>query len=320
MHAVIAWVNGDDPVHRAKRLKYSGKTADVNSDDIGGETRFKSMGEIHWCVASINRFAPFISKIFIVSDAQDPNLGDFLSDNFEHPIPIEIVDHKVLFRGYEAVLPTFNSLSIETMLFNIPGLDEQFVYFNDDFMLLSEIKPEDWFDKEGRAVVQATRWSAWFAALLRAIKPDKNGHKPFGHKDAMLNAADLLGKDHFWYFGHAPSPLLKSVLRDWFEKNQGALEENISYRFRNPLQYNPQQLFCLLAEDMELLKITSPHNHQLFLKPDASKPDYMRKHLKRADANPHLMYGCVNSLDKAAPEERDLWTEWINRRLGLKEK
>ena len=318
MHAVISWVNGDDPVHRAKRMKYMGLTPDSASDDIGGDTRFRSLGEIHWCVASINRFAPFISKIFIITDAQDPHLGEFLVENFENPIPVEIVDHKDLFKGYEAVLPTFNSLSIETMLWNIEGLDEEFVYFNDDFMLLSEIKPEDWFDKEGRAVIQATRWSAWVAAFLRVIKPTKNGHKPFGYKDSLLNAADLLGKNHFWYFGHTPSPLLRSVLRNWFENNPAALEENISYRFRNPLQYNPQELFCLLAEDMDRLKVTSPKHHQLFLKPDANRPEYMAERLKRADSNPQLMYGCVNSLDKGSDDDRQLFVDWINRRLGIR--
>lgn len=318
MDVVITWVDGDDPVHRAKRMKYMGLTPDSTMDDIGGETRFKAMGEIGWSVASINRFAPFVRKIFIVTDSQDPHLSDFLAENFKRPIPIELIDHKEIFKGYEAALPTFNSLSIETMLWNIPGLDEQFVYFNDDFMLLAPISPGDWFDGEGRAVCEANRFSSMFASILRAVKPKKNGHKPFGYKDAMLNASDLLEKKYFWLYGHCPAPMLKSVLRDYFESNREIMEENISFRFRDPVQFSPQQLFCLLAEDMGKLKIVSPKGRHALLKPDKSKPDYLRKRLERIDGKPTVKYGCINSLDRGSEEDQKLFAEWINKRLGLR--
>ena len=58
---------------------------------------------------------------------------------------VSIVDHKDLFEEYSEYLPTFNSLSIETMLYRIPGLAEQFIYFNDDFFLANNTKLEDFF-------------------------------------------------------------------------------------------------------------------------------------------------------------------------------
>ena len=63
--AVITWVDGDDPRHRAKRQQF-GTQKMLNTDDIAGNTRYKSVGEIFYCVASINRFAPWINKIYIV--------------------------------------------------------------------------------------------------------------------------------------------------------------------------------------------------------------------------------------------------------------
>ena len=69
--AVITWVDGEDPVHEAKRRKY-GHPSLFKVNDIAGSTRYTSVGEIFWCVASLNRFAPWINRIFIVTDAQDP--------------------------------------------------------------------------------------------------------------------------------------------------------------------------------------------------------------------------------------------------------
>lgn len=98
---VIAWVDGNDPKHQAKMKPYLDPQS-AKSDDIAGPTRFRSEGEIFYCVASILRFAPFVRKIFIVTDEQNPHLEEFVQKNFpDNRTPIEIVDHKILFRGYE---------------------------------------------------------------------------------------------------------------------------------------------------------------------------------------------------------------------------
>ena len=51
--AVITWEDGNDPRHRAKREQYGDKKS-LNRDDIAGSTRYTSIGEIMYCVASIN--------------------------------------------------------------------------------------------------------------------------------------------------------------------------------------------------------------------------------------------------------------------------
>ena len=110
---VITWVDGDDPAHKNKKnLHLTGKN-ETSHDDIAGATRYRSTGEIFYCVASILRYAPWVHKIYIVTDNQDPHVDEFVARNFpENKTPIEIVDHTVIFRGYEQYLPTFNSLSI----------------------------------------------------------------------------------------------------------------------------------------------------------------------------------------------------------------
>ena len=56
--AVITWVDGNDPVHRRKRMTYANPDM-LLADDIAGDTRFVEVGEIAWCVASIKQVAMF---------------------------------------------------------------------------------------------------------------------------------------------------------------------------------------------------------------------------------------------------------------------
>ena len=316
--AVITWVDGDDPVHIAKRAAYSGVGEVVRRDDIGGATRFRSVGEIRFCVASILRFAPFIRRIFIVTDAQNPNLDGFVSRHFpDSRIPVIIVDHRELFRGYEQYLPTFNSLSIETMLYRIPGLSEHFVYFNDDVFLAAPVTPRDWF-REDKTVCYGESFSTAAARFLRAVKPKKHGAKSFGYKDAMLNAADVLGRRSFPHIQHTPFALRRSVYESFYASHADVLEENARHRFRDASQYNPQVLFYMLAAGEGKCIMEPSRGRYVFLKPGADKKGYMERKLSEADRHRGLLFGCVNSLDAAPAEERRIFTEWIERRLGVR--
>ena len=73
---VISWVNGRDPRHRLKMAPYLGRSLAIH-DDINGDTRFNSEGEIFLCLASILRFAPFVNRIFIITDEQNKAIGIF---------------------------------------------------------------------------------------------------------------------------------------------------------------------------------------------------------------------------------------------------
>ena len=46
---VITWVDGDAPEHRAKRAEYGGGVVAAR-DDVGGQVRYSSAGEIFYCV------------------------------------------------------------------------------------------------------------------------------------------------------------------------------------------------------------------------------------------------------------------------------
>lgn len=206
--AVITWVDGDDPRHIAKRRLY-GTPSMFKADDVAGSTRFSSLGEIFWCVASLNRFAPWLNKIYIVTDGQDPGLDKFISGTFpQGHIPMEIVDHKVIFRGYEDYLPSFNSVSIETMTWRIPGLGDHFIELNDDFMLNAPVTPKEFFTCDGKPICYAKRYSVALTRFTRLFKHRKDGSKKVTFKELMLNAASIAGSRSFYFrLGHTPRAL-----------------------------------------------------------------------------------------------------------------
>lgn len=314
--AVITWVDGDDISHREKRRRYASADELVN-DDVAGEIRFKSVGEIRYCVASILRFAPFIRKIFIVTDGQDPCLDGFINAEFpDRTTEIEIVDHKAIFEGYESCLPVFNSLTIETVLWRIPGLSDHFIYFNDDVMLAAPVEPEDFFVGD-KLVCYASRMSWHFAAFLRWAKHLGRSHKVFGFKDAMINSASLIGRHStFLLFDHIPHTVLRDVLEDYFTAHPEDLKSNISHRFRDPSQYNTQELCYLLAKEQGRSVIRSSKDDYLYIYP-RSKKNYIDDKIKRFDACPKAKFLCVNSLNNASPEEVDKVLSWLEKRLGL---
>jgi len=314
---VISWVDGNDPAHKSKIQPYL-STKVRKSEDIAGTTRYGSVGEVFYCVASIYRFAPFVRKIFIITDNQNPNLDTFIQQNFpESTIQIEIIDHAVLFRGYEQFLPVFNSRTIETCTFRIPDLSENYVYFNDDFFLARPVQPEDWYCDD--RIVAYGHWrNIILDKLLWLIKPLKNGHKPVGFKDSMLlSALKLKRKWTYFHLEHIPHPLKKSVLEVFFTKNQELLLSNISYKFRSAKQFNTQALYYLLMFEANRAILTPTKNVFLYLKPVRRGANYITRKLNTFEQQKAIKFCCMGSLDMATEADRNELLLWLQRLLKI---
>lgn len=93
--------------------------------------RFADHNELMYSLRSIEKYAPWIRNIFLVTNGQVPNWLDV-----NHP-KIHLVNHSTIFPNKNH-LPTFNSLAIESHLYEIPGLSDDFIYLNDD-MLFCEL-------------------------------------------------------------------------------------------------------------------------------------------------------------------------------------
>ena len=134
MDAVITYVNGLDP-----KWQESFRTS------IGGSSKgkqYRDWGTLRYLLRGIERHLPFVRNVYLVvsGESQVPEWADRAQ--------LKIVLHRDIIP--ESFLPVFNSSAIEMFLHRIPGLDEEFLYLNDDFFPLRDCKP-DYFFREGKA-------------------------------------------------------------------------------------------------------------------------------------------------------------------------
>lgn len=312
--AVVLWVDGDDPAHIAKRVKYMHNGREAQHNDVAGTVRYRQTGEINFCIASILRFAPFVRKIHIVTDNQNPHLEQLIALNFpDNKIPVEIVDHKVIFRGYEQYLPTFNAYAIESMLWRIPDLAEHFIYFNDDVMLVSPARRSDFFTDEGWPVAYAYRHKSFTARLLRAIRPRRGGHRKLVWRDSMLNSADILGLHGFLRIKHTTHQLCRSFFERYYAAHPDTLLRNISHRFRVPENFNAQTLFYMAKEQMGECRVESPLNKYIYIKSKLPADE----ELKQYDDN-RVLFCCINSMCDGSQEDMEQIVTWLSKRLDIR--
>ncbi len=307
---VLPWVDGGDPVLAAKRAKYAG-TVTLENNEVGGPARYTSFGEIRWTVASILRFAPFVRKIFIVTDGQDPDLGGMLREHFpDRADDVVIVDHSVIFRSREAYLPTFNSNSIDTLIWNIPDLSEHYLYMNDDEMLIRPVSVEDFFP-DGKVVCYAHRYSAALVRLWRLLRP-----KHVGYKEAMLRALELMGgRGHILYLGHTPCPMLKSWSQRWAQERPDMIERNLKYKFRDVAQFEVQEAFYVDMEHRGRMVLVSDLEAGLVLKHHKMTDEYVDEKLALFSADKTRKFVCFNSLDGCSPEAQKRIAAWLDARI-----
>lgn len=296
---VIAWVDGDDPKLKQKRQSYQ-KTTQVASDAVSA-TRFASNNEIYFNVASILKYVPFCRYIYIVSDEQQPKfIEEFAAQGICAKDKIRIIDHKQIFAGYEQFLPTFNTRSIETMLCNIPGLSDYFIYLNDDFFFNQPAQIEDFLNDSKMIVYGHWRSSLPLKAKLNYRKTlQKLVGKPVQpkHVIAQMLGAQLAGMNKFFEIHHYPHIVDKNILRNFLLSQPPLLAKQIQYKFRDVEQFNPISL-------MNHLKIKQG---EVTLKPeivinylkDERSVDSFIKGLQ----DPEIKYGCIQSMDQLPSDE-----------------
>ena len=317
--AVITWVDGDDPRHKAKREKY-GNTTIASRDDVAGTTRFRSVGEIFYCVASLNRFAPWLNKIYIVTDEQDPMLDDKIKELFpEGHIPMEIVDHKTIFEGYEEYLPTFNSVSIESMTWRIPGLSEHYIEFNDDLILAAPTTPEDFFTEDGKVVCYGKRYGALDLFTSPLLGHHDCNSKLVTFRRMMYNATKITGKfSGLIRLYHTPKPLRRSIYEEFFREHPEHLRNNIRHRFRNIEQYNVQVIQYILLYNKGLCTLRRAYSQLLYMNSMATD-DYVSERLAQFSQLPNHKFGCFNSIDQMTEWGQNETIEWIEQRIGIQQ-
>lgn len=321
--AVITWVDGNDPSHRHKLNSYLQVSGD-SSKEAARPTRFNDAGELEYCVASLLRFAPWLRTIYIVSDQQTPEFMTQLQGT-PYVNRVRVVDHREIFAGFEHCLPTFSNRSIECMLWRIPGLAERFLYLNDDFQLIRPLSVEDFF--RGDAMVLRGKWCAAheqrmahrlklaISKFLPRFRKSLADARPGNHAAQNLSARVAGFKNKYFQAQHLPHPMRQSVLAQFFSEHPELHSKNAGFRLRSNEQFLSTSLSAHLAFVRNLAVIDN-RLKTLRMSPSSQSPSTLLKLFEKMDADTAFAFSCVQSLDKAGKEERELIVNWFNRRIG----
>lgn len=150
---VYCWCDSADPVFSAKMnalKKKLGMVVDEN-DGANGACRYQSNDELKYSLRSLEQFAPWINRVFLVVD-DDIALPEWLNES--HPKLTVIRLSQIV---PEEILPLFNSRSIEFHIPFIPDLSERFLYANDDMLFASEVRPDFFFSDDGYPIFRCLK-------------------------------------------------------------------------------------------------------------------------------------------------------------------
>lgn len=313
--AVVTWVDGSDSAHIKKRNHYLGETRNEVLREAAMPTRFNSSGEINYCLRSLLQFAPWLRRIYIVTDGQTPPILKTF-ENTPYAKRFQVVDHRDIFKGFEQYLPTFNSLTIESMLWRIPGLSNQFIYLNDDCMLLAPLKEEDFF-RAGKPVLRG-QWKWQTTSLWRRIlTPLLRRKGSTNHRSTQENSAALAGyKQRFIHLPHIPFPLLKQTFADFFEAYPELLQKNLQYALRHHEQFWSISLaYHLGAQSKSVIWDNRLKGLSLHATHHSARKISMR--LKHAAHRKKTVFACLQSVDQGTPELQKQLFDWLEARIPM---
>ncbi len=307
--AVITWVDGSEPNYKLKLEENLKNKKIINR-------QYTQANEIDFCVASIIKFAPFVRKIFIVTDKQKPRFS-----GIRHMVSlekIEIIDHEEIFRDNLDCMPSFNIRSIDALLFKIKNLSDKFIYFNDDMFLVKETTKEDLF-KDNKAVLTGSWAKTYNKQLIKTISHKiKNllNIRP-SFNAAQSKAANIVGF-HNKYFKsfHCGRPQIKSVIKDFYDKNPQRLTNQIRYKFRDGRQYMPYSL-CWHLLIKENLYVESSTNKLVEINKSRNLSAIkLEKILKSIDSKAEVKFLNIQDLNMAEPETQQVFQNWFIKKLN----
>jgi hypothetical protein len=246
--SVITWVDGNDPVHRTKRNSYL-LTPESGATSCGIlDWRFVDVGEVKYCIYSIRKFAPWIRNIYLVTDNQCPK---WLTKEKQNELGVFVIDHRIIFRDHLHCLPTFNTMSINSLLHKIPGLANNYIVLNDDCFFIDKVYIDDFFvDKKNIIRGQLKPITPGFVKRIKRIFKHFLNTKSF--KNFLINksinphiiAAKTVGiNNKYFEIAHAPDSNRVDVLNDFYSDNRDYLEQNVTYKFRNENQTSSAAIF-----------------------------------------------------------------------------
>ena len=263
MDIVITYVDGNDPVWKKDYEKHTNVPV--------MQKRFRDWGTLKYLLRGIETKMPFIRNVYLVvsHESQVPEWAD--RDNLKIVLHSDIIPAEFL--------PTFNCNPIEMHLHRIPGLDEEYLYFNDDMFPVGDCREEDFF-LNGKPVIGYYR-HLFATNMYKKIcrNSDRLARKALGMKPSVF----------FTRPQHICSPMLKSECEKLYAMVEPEVRATSSCRTRTGENLN-QYLFLDYMNYKGLVirkKISNKH-----FSVSVASPQELKSFLQNPDRN----LVCINDV------------------------
>lgn len=289
---VYLWVNGNDPKWAAKRDACIGAPTRRQENCTA---RYADSGELKYSLRSVEKYAPWIRNIFIITDDQVPEWLDVTNPR------ICIVDHKDIMPA--ECLPCFNSTLLEHFVPHVPGLSEHFIYGNDDTYLNQPVTPSVFFADDQKPMIYMFRkpFRKYVLAAVSFIR-EKVLRKPMNlYVEIVRNAARLVEEKYGIYCACKPHHNFDAYLKSNILRTQGEFQDKIVAMYSHHKRY-PDDVhrslynFAAIAEGTGHLRYVSrSHSFSLNI--------HRRKHYAEFE-HCHPVFFCMNDTPRATDEDR----------------
>ena len=299
--AVIAWVDDNDPEWRQRLDEFRGEAAaDGLPASAMNASRFRNRDELRYCLRALRMYAPFLRRIFVVSDGQKPDWFDEDIDG-----PVQFVSHREIF-DEETAYPVFSSRPIELNLHRIEGLAEHFVYLNDDFFLTGPVDVSDFFHANGLACFFESPRRLDARPVRESDRASVTAHKNAARAFEQRFGVSLTRKPM-----HAPIPARKSACEELQRDFPEQVRITKQQRFRSWQDVSWTQLLPLYMLYRGTAVPASLESRYV----DTGDPD-LRERLEALDAQPELRNLCINDTDELPDASMEAFLQqWLDERF-----
>jgi len=259
---VVTWVDGGDLDWQKEKEQYQNADKLIEGNDI---SRYREWGLFKYWFRAVEKYAPWVDHVYLVTCGHVP---DWI--NLDAP-KLKVVKHSDFMP--EKYLPTFSSIPIELNLWRIKGLNELFVYFNDDVYLCKPTTKETFFSGD------LPKYTAIAKPIINYSNSNYHIHQQFGdigiiNKNFNVKKSMVLHPEK-WFshkykkgikynkrafsdgfltgmeFAHLGCPFKKSVCKKVWDIIPEKLDKSSSNKFRTPTDVMHQifQLWTLCYND-----------------------------------------------------------------------
>lgn len=209
--AVYTWVDGDRLPELAEWRQRLDGTVDPSA---ASPCRFRDNGELRYALRSLERYAPWVRRVFLVTSGQVPDWLDARADG------LTLVTHADVFPD-PGVLPVFNTAAIHAVVPRIPGLADHYLQIDDDVLFGRPTAPTDFLTADGGTIVNVESWPAPTELLAPTVV----------RRRLAFNRLRLL-PGPVRMLAHAPQLIDRAGARRVWDRWRPDFERTLTHRFR----------------------------------------------------------------------------------------